>query len=466
MNALGLPTNNWILRPILVLMGYAVALNFGAGLIYRYWRVDIKVAQARKGDEDPFTGKEKLAIHSAGEVPPVEIALDKYTLGVEKRDSRAHVVHKTILNPVSTVFEAGKINVIMGPSGSGKTSLLQGLAQRLSNNGTTKYRQSGAITFNGAIPSTSVVRSVSSFVTQDDDALMPALTVRESLRYAAGLRLPHTMSKADKFQRAEEVLMKCGLKDCADNIIGNDLRKGISGGEKRRVTIAIQILTDPKVLLLDEPTSGLDAFTATSIIDVLCALAAEGRTLIMTIHQARTDVFQHFHNVLLLARGGSLAYSGPGSKMLEHFSRLGHDCPVTTNPADFVLDLITVDLQEEDREAESRERVTNLITTWSESHQVKVARDDAEIATPEQLGSLKRQMNPFRITFPLVLRRSFINMSRQPEVLSARLFQVMGLAGILAVFFAPLKHDYNSIQSRMGYIQQFSTLYFIGKLLN
>ena len=80
-----------------------------------------------------------------------------------------------------------------------------------------------------------------------------------------------------------------GLKDCADNLVGNDLVKGISGGEKRRVTIAVQILTDPRILLLDEPTSGLDAFTASSIMEVLQGLAQEGRTLILTIHQARSD---------------------------------------------------------------------------------------------------------------------------------------------------------------------------------
>src|SRR5258706_152899 len=149
------------------------------------------------------------------------------------------------------------------------------------------------------------------------------------------------MSRAEKNRRAEAILMRMGLKDCADNVIGNDLIKGISGGEKRRVSIAIQILTNPLVLLLDEPTSGLDAFTANSIMSVLLGLAAEGRTLILTIHQSRSDLFEHFGNVLLLARGGSPCYAGPGSNMLPHFAALGYTCPTTTNPADFALDLIT-----------------------------------------------------------------------------------------------------------------------------
>ncbi len=131
------------------------------------------------------------------------------------------------------------------------------------------------------------------------------------------------MSKAEKYKRAEEVLLKMGLKDCADNLVGNELVKGISGGEKRRVTIAVQILTDPRILLLDEPTSGLDAFTASSIMEVLQGLAQEGRTLILTIHQARSDLFKHFGNVLLLARGGSPVYSGPTKEMLAYLKAQG-----------------------------------------------------------------------------------------------------------------------------------------------
>lgn len=99
------------------------------------------------------------------------------------------------------------------------------------------------------MPSDSVVRSLCSYVTQDDGALLPFLTVRETLHFAAGLRLPKWMSKDKKIQRAEEVIMKMGLKDCADNLIGSEFVKGISGGERRRVTIGVQILTEPKILL-------------------------------------------------------------------------------------------------------------------------------------------------------------------------------------------------------------------------
>ena len=206
--------------------------------------------------------------------------------------------------------------MIMGPSGSGKTSLLNVISNRLHNNVTINYRTSGAVYFNGAVPSESVVRPVCSYVCQDDDVLLPFLTVREDLRFAAGLRLPTSYTKLQKIQRAEAVLLELELRDVADNLIGSELVKGISGGEKRRVTIAIQILTDPKVLLLDEPTLGLDSFTASSIVNVLKGLVEEGRILIMTIHQSRSDIFHHFGNILLLAQGGYLVYTGKGSNLL------------------------------------------------------------------------------------------------------------------------------------------------------
>ncbi|KAJ5103718.1 ABC-2 type transporter [Penicillium argentinense] len=465
MESLGLPSN-WIWRPIVVLVAFTIGHSIAAALLLQYNRFAIDIAQARQSESDPSAGKAKIAIRPAEEVRRVAISLDKYALEVRKRRLPWKESFKLqILRPITAEFQPGQLNIIMGPSGSGKTSLLNSMACRLHGSTGTQYRVHGQMLYNGAEPSESVIRSVTSFVTQDDDALMPSLTVRESLRFAAGLRLPTWMSREEKYHRAEEILYKMGLKECADNLIGSDLIKGISGGEKRRVTIAIQILTDPKVLLLDEPTSGLDAFTAMSIIEVLQALAAEGRTLVMTIHQSRSSLFDNFSQVLLLARGGYPVYAGPGQEMLAHFAAAGHECPRTTNPADFVLDLITVDLQQEDREIMTRERVRKLIASWADAT-LQLGRAASKIATPAELGSLRRQMLPFHITFPLVLYRSFLNFWRQPPLVMARSMQIVGIAIIMALFFAPLKNDYPSVQSRMGFIQEFAALYFVGMLQN
>ncbi|KAL4888982.1 P-loop containing nucleoside triphosphate hydrolase protein [Aspergillus ambiguus] len=462
---LGFP-GNWIWRPIVVLVAFVVGHYLLAGLLLQYNRFAMDIAQARKTDKDLSAGKEKIVIRPSEEGRKVAISLDKYALDIRKRGVFTRGSRTlSILKPITAEFHPGELNIIMGPSGSGKTSLLNSIARRLRSTAGTKYQVHGDMLYNGAVPSESVIRSVTSFVTQDDDALMPSLTVRESLRFAAGLRLPRWMSREEKNRRAEEILLKMGLKECADNLVGSELIKGISGGEKRRVTIAIQILTDPKVLLLDEPTSGLDAFTAMSIIEVLKGLAAEGRTLVMTIHQSRSDLFQHFSSVLLLARGGYPVYAGEGASMLAHFGNLGYECPRTTNPADFVLDLITVDLQQADREAVTRERVQDLITQW-DRETLTLGRRTSHIATPAELGSLKRQMLPFRITYPLVLRRAAINFWRQPPLVMARSMQVLGIGIIMALFFAPLKNDYAAVQSRMGFVQEFAALYFVGMLQN
>lgn len=513
MDSLGFPPN-WVWRPIIVMLAFVVFFVVLSTIGLTFFKVEMTIARARTSDTDLSAGKEKMTARSIAEVRTIDVGLDEFALGLDKRTAKGKKLPpKTILYPVNATFQAGVLNVIMGPSGSGKTSLLNSMALRLRNSLGTKYRPSGKLTFNGASPSDSVIRSVCSYVCQDDDALLPSLTVRETLRFAAGLRLPSHMTKEEKYSRAEEVLLKMGLKDCADNLVGNDLIKGISGGEKRRVSIAVQVLTDPRILLLDEPTSGLDAFTASSIMEVLQGLANEGRTLILTIHQARSDLFKHFGNVLLLARGGSPVYAGAAREMLGYFSRQGYECPQHTNPADFALDMITIDLQQEQREAESRERVKRLIDQW-ESHkdedlEAKEARlpeikeadetgaapedaiaaelektsskpnqrpslasaprkslNRANLSTPAELGALVRKRASLASALPLLLHRAVINTRRQPDLIMARLMQVIGLAIILALFFAPLRNDFFSVQNRMGFIQEIGAFYFVGMLQN
>src|SRR5271169_3653163 len=219
--------------------------------------------------------------------------------------------------------------------GSGKSSLLNILCRRLHGSLTARYRYSGELLFNNTVPSDSVIRALTSYVVQDDTSLLPSLTVRETLHFAAIIRLPPHMSKAHKIARAEEVLSQLGLNHCADTLIGSEFVKGISGGEKRRVSIAVQILTDPKILMLDEPSSGLDANTAHGVMELLQGLAKEGRTIICTIHQSRSDLFPLFGNLLLLANGGRVIYSGKGENMMQYFQDIGYPCPTFANPAYF-----------------------------------------------------------------------------------------------------------------------------------
>lgn len=173
---------------------------------------------------------------------------------------------------------------------------------------------------------------------------MPSLTVRETLIFHASLRLPVTVDGTGRTQRVEDVIATLGLKLCAGTRVGGDDQKGISGGEKRRLSVGIQLLGDPAVCLLDEPTTGLDAFTARHVVETLQSIAHKSRrTVVMSIHQPRYDVFALIDDVILLSRGRQV-WSGPSGAMLRHFESLNHPCPVLTNPADFILDISSVDV--------------------------------------------------------------------------------------------------------------------------
>ncbi|KAG7440535.1 P-loop containing nucleoside triphosphate hydrolase protein [Guyanagaster necrorhizus] len=164
----------------------------------------------------------------------------------------SHTWRKTIRNSegISTFFEAGKVNVILGPSGSGKSSLLNLMAQHRKSSLRMVYTVEGELKLNDRPVNTDIIDTLCSYVTQDDTALLPYLTVRDTLEFATALRLPNWMSKEQKLQKAGEVMKKVGLTGCADTLVGNELLKGISGGEKCRVSIAIQALTEPRILIL------------------------------------------------------------------------------------------------------------------------------------------------------------------------------------------------------------------------
>ncbi|EIE82698.1 hypothetical protein RO3G_07403 [Rhizopus delemar RA 99-880] len=205
---------------------------------------------------------------------------------------------KHILSNLSGYVEPGQMLAVMGPSGAGKSSLLDILAR--------KHKRgvaSGNILLNGVSPSVRQFRRLTGFVDQDD-SLMGTLTVRETLTYAAMMRLPRQMPLQAKLKRVEEVIQELGISKIADSQIGMPGKRGISGGEKRRVSIGKELVTSPSLLFLDEPTSGLDAYNAGVVMECLHRLAHEGkRTIVVTIHQPRSNIYQMFDSLMLLSTG-------------------------------------------------------------------------------------------------------------------------------------------------------------------
>ncbi|KAJ8100531.1 hypothetical protein POJ06DRAFT_106161 [Lipomyces tetrasporus] len=243
------------------------------------------------------------------------------------------VGNKRVLHGVQGVVRPGEIMAVMGASGAGKTSLLDILAHK--NKGGVV---GGDILVNGFKVSESQFKSISGFVDQED-ALMPTLTVYETILNSALLRLPKAMSRNAKRLRVLETMNELGIMGIKDQVIGWEGHRGISGGEKRRVAIACELVTSPSILFLDEPTSGLDSFNAYNVVECLQSLARDyKRTVIFTIHQPRSNIVALFDRLILLSHG-QLVYSGLHDNCQEYFDSIGYECPSGFNLADFLIDL-------------------------------------------------------------------------------------------------------------------------------
>jgi ABC transport system ATP-binding/permease protein len=224
---------------------------------------------------------------------------------VEIRKSGAS---RRLLDPVSLTVFPSELVALMGPAGAGKTTLLKAL------NGYTPP-DAGQVLFNGEDLYTNQerFRLQIGYVPQDD-ILHPQLTVREALYFTAKLRTDLRDNEIDR--RIHQVLADLNIDDIGDRLIGSPERKVISGGQRKRVNIAMELLSDPSVLFLDEPTSGLSSYDAAQVVQLLRRLADNGKTIICTIHQPSADIFKEFDALMMVARdkgdnAGMLVYFGP-----------------------------------------------------------------------------------------------------------------------------------------------------------
>ncbi|ORY03173.1 ABC transporter [Basidiobolus meristosporus CBS 931.73] len=264
---------------------------------------------------------------------------------------------KQVLNNVHGIVKPGQVMAIMGASGAGKTTFLDILARKNKSGLVT-----GDIYVNGRVVSDSQFKRVVGYVDQED-TLMSTLTVYETILYSALLRLPRNMSLEAKKHRVYETMSELGILGIKDSLIGDSGARGISGGEKRRVSIACELVTSPSILFLDEPTSGLDAYNAYNVIECLVTLARNyNRTVIFTIHQPRSNIFALFDQLVLLADGWMI-YSGLASKVRAHFDSIGHPCPLGFNIADFVVDLSKHAVKPPEEDFEDDEELIPGLTT-------------------------------------------------------------------------------------------------------
>ncbi|XP_058730325.1 ABC transporter G family member 15-like [Vicia villosa] len=387
---------------------------------------------------------------------------------------------KKILNGLHGFAEPGRIMAIMGPSGSGKSTLLDSLAGRLSKN----VVMTGNVLLNGK-KKTPGYGGFVAYVTQED-VLLGTLTVRETITYSAHLRLPTSMSKEEVSGIIEGTIIEMGLQDCADRLIGNWHLRGISGGEKKRLSIALEILTRPRLLFLDEPTSGLDSASAFFVVQTLRNVARDGRTVISSIHQPSSEVFALFDDLFLLS-GGETVYFGEAKLAIEFFAEAGFPCPRKRNPSDHFLrcinsdfDVVTATLKGSQRihdvpnsadpflnlaTAQIKER---LIERFRRSNYARRVKDKIkELSThegPENEPKYGSQASWWKQLTTLT-RRSFVNMSRDVGYYWLRIIIYIIVSICVGTIYFDIGYSYTSILARGAcgaFISGFMTFMSIG----
>ncbi|KFQ37514.1 ATP-binding cassette sub-family G member 2, partial [Mesitornis unicolor] len=369
--------------------------------------------------------------------------------------------NKQVLRDVNGIMRPG-LNAILGPTGSGKSSLLDILAARKDPHGL-----SGDILINGA-PQPANFKCTSGYVVQDD-VVMGTLTIRENLKFSAALRLPKSVKEQEKNERVDQIIKELGLSKVADSKVGTQFTRGVSGGERKRTNIGMELIMDPAILFLDEPTTGLDASTANTVLLLLKRMAQQGKTIIFSIHQPRYSIFRLFDNLTLLAAGRVL-YHGPAQHAIDYFQSLGYMCEPYNNPADFFLDIINGDStavamsKMDETNTESTEEhheydktlAENLAEKYSNSayyQETKAILENIYMGKKKKSKAVFRQItyaNSFLHQLKWVSKRTFKNLVGNPQASIAQVCVTALLGLIVGAIFFGLKEDSSGLQNRVG----------------
>lgn len=389
----------------------------------------IKLAEGRVADEVTFAWRD------------ISLEVPVKTGGVFGFFERKTGENKKILNNVSGFVEPGDILFIMGPSGAGKSTMLDTLADRV------KSETGGVQWLNGKLKTEEKLKEVSKYV-QQEESLLGALTVKEVFETAAMFYQPESSRRAPL---VDAVVKMLGLENQLNTKIGDVFFRGLSGGQKRRVTVGIELIAQPSMLFLDEPTSGLDSASAFSIMASLRGFAKATKTpLLITIHQPSELLFELGDKLLLLS-GGHEVYFGPLTKLEGHFNALGFECPPRTSIAEWLLDLINRDFGDD-------AVVDKCVNSWPES-ELKRDLDDKlkALGVPfEHQPPPKRFLNPlpyrtnqFIATWAL-FRRGFYNALRSPAVIWLRMAMYFFLSILIGTVWLQLGNSAKVINSYNG----------------
>uniref|UniRef100_A0A8B9J6H8 ATP binding cassette subfamily G member 2 (JR blood group) n=1 Tax=Astyanax mexicanus TaxID=7994 RepID=A0A8B9J6H8_ASTMX len=352
----------------------------------------------------------------------------------------------------SGIMNSG-MNAIMGPTGSGKTSLLDVIAGRKDPRGL----KSGKVLVDNALV-TSSLRLSSAYVVQND-VLMGTLTVRENLAFSANLRLSLAeYSSSDKAMKVESVIKELGLTDCANTKIGTEFLRGVSGGERKRCSIGMELITSPSLLFLDEPTTGLDSNTANAIIDLLHRLSRSGKTIIFSIHQPRYSIYRQFDHLTLMNKG-EIIYAGSADKALTYFEEIGYKCEPFNNPADFFLDITNEAFSLQANSSNSDKAGTDCVLlivlilhiNYYHCLYVVLVRNPSLQRTVWNINVSELVLFLFLVQLMLVSTRTVKNILRNPQTSYAQLFLNIFFGTLVGLIYYQIPHTLpEALQNRTG----------------
>ncbi|XP_028399573.1 protein white-like isoform X2 [Dendronephthya gigantea] len=350
-----------------------------------------------------------------------------------------------ILKNVAGEIKAGSLVALMGSSGAGKSTLLNVLSHR----NISSIEVSGTVFINGN-PISDEINNMSAYV-QQEDLFIGTLTVREHLMFQALLRMDRYIPEDERVRRVEKAITELGLAKCSNTLIGIPGRlRGISGGEKKRLSFASEILTDPPLLFVDEPTSGLDSFMAQTVVATLHSLSQQGKTILATIHQPSSEVYQMFDNIILLA-DGRLAYVGSREDAVPYFERIGYQCPINYNPADYFVQILAFIPEKEE---ESKERIKFLCDKHDEgkTSYVKKQPTTERVNSFETkiLNSGRRYQAGWFKQFRVLFYRAMLSAKRDKMVSVIRIMQSLVLGVVVGLIYLRLSYNQENIQNFAG----------------
>jgi len=338
---------------------------------------------------------------------------------------------KVILDNVSGSVRPGELMAIMGASGAGKSTLMNVMTRR----NIAGLNVSGRISLNGMSVSEDISK-ISAYV-QQNDVFVGALTVKEHLKFHAKLKLSKE-TESRQFDRIEEVVRMMGLQKCIDTVIGTPgLTKTISGGEMKRLSIATEILVDPPIIFADEPTSGLDSYLAMAVVQALKKLSRRGTTVLCTIHQPSSKIFEEFDSLQLLAQG-KCAFNGPKHEAISFFKSVGFPLSENINPADhYVWETAIMEGDEEG----SYKKISAICGAYENSstansimkEQIPHVKSDSVVQ--EKLAYNKQRGVGFFVSLWWLLWRALIAQYRDKSTIGMKFGQNLGTALIVGLVY-------------------------------